>query len=200
MNLSINTGEMKVALQYLANAKKRCEPAHRQSASWRETTKLLAANASARIEVTIRFLLYTPSHRLRTVYNFYGGKSDYCGTIVVSEDRRCIISLGEASIDSRADEDHDYLAVLARWTHMQGWLTIKESDAEIGAMAILKAVHATTLDPYFSTVASRPPMRTESYRFWRLVDLEYLEYFFYFLQVGDCQALHTRPRYVVWKR
>lgn len=188
LDLQNGIGERKIVLQYFSAAEHRRQAASALTARWRETTRLLAAVAGARIEERIRYLLYTPTHRLKSVYNFYGTSVDLNGTIFLDRKREKIMTLNDDPLEGRAEELHDHMAILARWTHMQGWLS--QEQASVSASELMAQVQTTTLVPYFQVVAGRRPTDYEISRFWHLVDLEYLEYFFYFLQIHDGRALY----------
>lgn len=173
-------------LQYYDAARGRMVLASRYTHGWTDVLTQLAARASARLEIDIRRLLKTPSRRLYATYNFYGG-SDEPGTIVVNGHGN-VVELNKNPITGRALELHDNVAILARWVHMQGLMSREQPG--YNSQTIYDEVYRNTLVPYFQHLTHQPPSHEQVVRFWTFLDLEYSEYWFYFLQVADVVPLY----------
>ncbi len=180
-------------LIYYRMARERQKQAQETSSLWLPKTAALAGRAAVRLEDIIRQLLRKPSQELLTMYNFYGGSLVHSadgalahGTIIVEGNQ--IISLNDDPVTSRSAEPHNNIAILARWTHMQGYLG--DPSLELDAQQLSVHIFGQTLLPYYEGLAGRIPTASETEQFWLFLDLEYTEYWFYFLQVGDAKAVY----------
>jgi hypothetical protein len=178
--------QIEAPLQYYDAARGRMVLASRYTQGWTDILLLLAARASARLEIDIRRLLKTPSRQLYATYNFYGG-SDEPGTIVVNGHGN-VVELNKDPITGRALELHDNVAILARWVHMQGLMSREQPG--YNSQTIYDEVYRNTLVPYFQHLTHQLPAHDQVVRFWTFLDLEYTEYWFYFLQVADVVPLY----------
>ena len=177
---------LEAALQYYDSARDRSALTSRFTDGWTDLLRLLAARAAARLEITIRKLLKTPSRRAIAIYNFYGGDNG-TGTII-GNGYGNVVELNKDAVDGRALELHDNVAILARWVHMQGLLHSERPG--IDSQTIYSEVYVNTLVPYYENLTRQPPSGQQVVRFWTFLDLEYTEYWFYFLQVANEVAMY----------
>jgi hypothetical protein len=99
-----------------------------------------------------------------------------------------VVELNKDPITGRALELHDNVAILARWVHMQGLMSRELPGYD--SQTIFEEVYRNTLVPYFQNLTHQPPAHDQIVRFWTFLDLEYTEYWFYFLQVADVVPLY----------
>lgn len=173
--------EIHPRLQYYESARERMVSASRFTTGRTDIVGLLAAYASARLEISVRLLHKTPAHQLHAVYNFHGA-IEGPGTITVDAEGN-VVELNNDPVSGRSQEPHDNMAILAHWVYTQGLLSKEQPGCE--SRSISEDITETTLVPYFRNLIHSPPVADQVNRFWLFLDLICVEHWFYYLLVTD---------------
>lgn len=181
------TEELEAPLIYYQKARERMMMSSAHADGYTRRARLMSTRVAAKMETAIRNLMATRAKRLGAVYNFFCGEPGE-GTIKVNANGD-IVDLNADPVTGRSNEKHDNIAILARWTHMQGFMSRDEPG--LSSEVVQYLVYNRNLLPYHQALLGRPPNDAEVRRFWNFMLLEYCEYWFYFFQSANPKALYT---------
>ncbi|ORX37834.1 hypothetical protein BD324DRAFT_680711 [Kockovaella imperatae] len=171
--------QMNALLPYYASAREKMMLASRFTGNWTKILHLLVCRAAARMELDLQQVQKGLGKSLYAPTDLSSGSIWPTSTMTGL--------YGDQSIE-RNVELQDNIAILASWVRTQGILSRLHS---VEYQSIVNEVYASTLFPYFDSLAHSAPSHEQVVRFWTFLDLSYLQHWFDSLRINDTGALYS---------